>query len=56
VFTSGPDGGYWLKSVKPRWYPIPDDGPVGKLLRATGRHPNRPAHGKRDATPLCGEA
>jgi catechol 1,2-dioxygenase len=28
----------------PRHYPIPEDGPVGELLRATGRHPNRPAH------------
>jgi catechol 1,2-dioxygenase len=30
--------------VKPKYYPIPDDGPVGKLLRALGRHPYRPAH------------
>ena len=28
----------------PRHYPIPDDGPVGELLAATGRHPYRPAH------------
>jgi catechol 1,2-dioxygenase len=44
VFTSGPDGVYWFRSVKPRFYPIPDDGPVGKLLDALGRHPNRAAH------------
>ena len=25
-------------------YPIPDDGPVGRMLAATGRHPWRPAH------------
>jgi protocatechuate 3,4-dioxygenase beta subunit len=25
-------------------YPIPDDGPVGRLLRDTGRHPWRAAH------------
>jgi catechol 1,2-dioxygenase len=25
-------------------YPIPDDGPAGQLLAATGRHPFRPAH------------
>jgi hydroxyquinol 1,2-dioxygenase len=30
--------------VKPKFYPIPDDGPVGKLLGALGRHPYRPAH------------
>ena len=31
-------------AIVPAWYPIPDDGPVGELLAATGRHPNRPAH------------
>jgi protocatechuate 3,4-dioxygenase beta subunit len=44
IFTADDRGGYWFKSVKPRHYPIPDDGPVGKLLRAMGRHPNRASH------------
>lgn len=44
VFTSDAAGGYSFKSVKPRHYPIPSDGPVGKLLGAMGRHPNRAAH------------
>jgi catechol 1,2-dioxygenase len=44
VFRTGPDGSYWFKGVKPKFYPIPDDGPVGKLLAALGRHPYRPAH------------
>lgn len=44
VFTTDELGKYWFKSVKPRHYPIPDDGPVGKLLTSLGRHPNRPAH------------
>ncbi len=44
VFTSDADGRYWFKTVKPRHYPIPSDGPVGKLLGAMGRHPNRAAH------------
>ena len=44
VFTTDQDGAYWFRSVKPRYYPIPDDGPVGKMLKALGRHPNRPAH------------
>jgi hydroxyquinol 1,2-dioxygenase len=44
VFTSDDEGYYWFRSVKPRYYPIPDDGPVGKLLAALGRHPNRAAH------------
>src|SRR5215831_11000222 len=26
------------------WHPVPDDGPVGQLLHAQGRHPYRPAH------------
>jgi hydroxyquinol 1,2-dioxygenase len=30
--------------VRPSPYPIPDDGPVGDLLAATGRSPMRPAH------------
>lgn len=44
VFTSDEKGEYWYRSVKPRYYPIPDDGPVGKMLDALGRHPNRAAH------------
>ncbi|WP_432207864.1 intradiol ring-cleavage dioxygenase [Burkholderia pyrrocinia] len=44
VFTSDRDGAYAFRSVKPRHYPIPSDGPVGKLLGAMGRHPNRAAH------------
>ncbi len=28
-FTTGADGRYWFKAVKPKFYPIPDDGPVG---------------------------
>jgi catechol 1,2-dioxygenase len=44
VFRTGADGRYWFRGVKPKFYPIPDDGPVGKLLKALGRHPFRPAH------------
>lgn len=44
VFRTGADGNYWFKAVKPRFYPIPDDGPVGQLLNRLGRHPYRPAH------------
>lgn len=44
VFTADEEGRYWFQSVKPRHYPIPDDGPVGKLLGSLGRHPNRAAH------------
>jgi hydroxyquinol 1,2-dioxygenase len=44
IFTTDADGVYWFRSVKPRYYPIPDDGPVGQLLHSIGRHPNRAAH------------
>lgn len=44
VFRSGADGRYWFRAVKPKFYPIPDDGTVGKLLTQLGRHPYRPAH------------
>jgi protocatechuate 3,4-dioxygenase beta subunit len=44
LFTADEQGRFWFRSVVPRFYPIPDDGPVGQLLAATGRHPNRPAH------------
>ncbi|MBM1221384.1 intradiol ring-cleavage dioxygenase [Ponticoccus sp. SC2-23] len=44
VFRTGPDGTYSFRAVKPKFYPIPDDGPVGQLLTRLGRHPYRPAH------------
>ena len=44
VFSTDADGGYWFRSVKPRYYPIPFDGPVGQLLGAMERGPNRAAH------------
>jgi protocatechuate 3,4-dioxygenase beta subunit len=44
LFTADDRGGFWFRSVVPRYYPIPQDGPVAALLRATGRHPYRPAH------------
>ncbi len=44
LFHTDDGGHYWFVTVKPAAYPIPDDGPVGDMLRATGRHPMRPAH------------
>lgn len=43
-FITGADGAYAFRGIKPISYPIPDDGPVGKMLAALGRHPYRPAH------------
>ncbi len=37
-------GAFRIRTVRPVPYPIPDDGPVGRLLRDTGRHPWRAAH------------
>jgi len=44
VLEAGPDGEYRFRTILAQAYPIPDDGPVGDMLRATGRHPWRPAH------------
>jgi protocatechuate 3,4-dioxygenase beta subunit len=43
-FHADSEGHYFLRSVRPRAYQIPMDGPVGKLLQAQGRHGYRPAH------------
>lgn len=43
-FRTRDDGSYAFLAVRPTPYPIPDDGPVGQMLAATGRHPWRPAH------------
>src|SRR5690606_28822397 len=44
IFVTGADGVYSFRGIRPVSYPIPDDGPVGQMLGALGRHPNRPAH------------
>lgn len=44
MFEADVNGEYWFRTAKPRWYPIPDDGPVGRMLAALDRHPNRAAH------------
>src|SRR5262245_49794427 len=38
------EGRYAFWTIKPVSYPIPTDGPVGKMLLKMGRHPYRPAH------------
>jgi hydroxyquinol 1,2-dioxygenase len=43
-FRTRGDGSYAFLAVRPVPYPIPEDGPVGRMLAATGRHPWRPAH------------
>ncbi|KAF8637280.1 hypothetical protein AX17_002933 [Amanita inopinata Kibby_2008] len=41
---SSADGTYAFRGVVPVSYPIPNDGPVGKLIEKLGRHSYRPAH------------
>jgi protocatechuate 3,4-dioxygenase beta subunit len=43
-FRTGLDGRYSFIGIKPVSYPIPNDGPVGKMLERLERHPYRPAH------------
>jgi protocatechuate 3,4-dioxygenase beta subunit len=44
VIRSDKDGVFWFKGIVPVPYPIPNDGPVGKLLEKLGRHCWRPSH------------
>lgn len=43
-YRTDAQGRYAITTILPVSYPIPTDGPVGKMLDATGRHPWRPAH------------
>jgi hydroxyquinol 1,2-dioxygenase len=44
ILHSDAQGRVYFRTILPVAYPIPTDGPVGRLLEATGRHPWRPAH------------
>lgn len=43
-FRTDAEGRFHFWTLTPTAYPVPDDGPVGDMLKATGRHPMRPAH------------
>jgi protocatechuate 3,4-dioxygenase beta subunit len=43
-FLAADDGSFEFHTVRPVPYTIPDDGPAGRLIHATGRHPWRAAH------------
>ncbi|MEI8081775.1 MAG: dioxygenase [Actinomycetes bacterium] len=43
-YRTDDQGRYEIRTVRPVPYPIPNDGPVGHLLRDTGRHEWRAAH------------
>lgn len=44
VFHTNSQGRFAFRSILPVAYPVPTDGPVGRMLVASGRHPWRPAH------------
>lgn len=43
-FRTASDGSFHLWTLRPSPYPVPDDGPVGAMLAAQGRHAYRPEH------------
>lgn len=44
VIKADDKGNFRFWTIRPEYYPVPTDGPVGELLRAQARHPYRPAH------------
>jgi len=44
VLHTDAEGRIRFRALVPTPYPVPTDGPVGRMLLATGRHPWRPAH------------
>src|SRR5690606_12980046 len=43
-FHTDEEGRFYFRTSKPVSYPVPQDGPVGGLLRLSGGHGMRPAH------------
>jgi protocatechuate 3,4-dioxygenase beta subunit len=41
---SGADGAFRFRTVRPKGYFLPEDGPVGRLMNRLGRRLERPAH------------
>jgi hydroxyquinol 1,2-dioxygenase len=44
LLTTDEDGRFWYRSVTPRYYPVPTDGPCGEIMRAANRSVMRPQH------------
>jgi len=44
LMTTDDNGRYAFTTVRPVSYTVPNDGPVGQILDAAGRHPWRPSH------------
>jgi hydroxyquinol 1,2-dioxygenase len=43
-FRTAADGTYYFRTVRPKGYSIPMDGPIGDLVKAQGRAGMRPSH------------
>lgn len=43
-FRTDSEGRYAYYCLRPTPYPVPDDGPAGRILQLLDRHPYRPAH------------
>jgi hydroxyquinol 1,2-dioxygenase len=44
LLTTDENGRFWYRSITPRYYPVPTDGPCGEIMRAANRSPMRPEH------------
>ncbi|OBA57765.1 hydroxyquinol 1,2-dioxygenase [Mycobacterium sp. 1100029.7] len=44
LLTTDDDGKFWYRSITPRYYPVPTDGPCGEIMRAADRSVMRPQH------------
>lgn len=44
LLTTDDAGRFWFRSIAPRYYPVPTDGPCGEILRAANRSIMRPQH------------
>ena len=43
LLTTDDDGRFWYRSITPRYYPMPTDGPCGEIMRAANRSVDAPA-------------
>lgn len=44
LLTTDDDGRFWYRSIAPRYYPVPTDGPCGEIIGAANRSAMRPQH------------
>jgi hydroxyquinol 1,2-dioxygenase len=44
LLSTDDDGRFWFRSITPRYYPVPTDGPCGEIMRAANRPIMRPQH------------